>query len=361
MDCYEVTEFSTGVGRVINAILRCLIDIFPDDKFFIFTREKVEEYSGANINQVVISSPEGYFRWQNGPFVRSLKETKPDILIASNYTLPLFNRWKSILFEYDVSFVVHPEWFSRREAFVRKALVRRSLRKASAVVTISEFSRNEIVKNFKVNPEKIKVISLGVEDKFERSSDDETNAWKEVKGLKDKKIIGYLGSIFNRRNIPLLVDGVNLLREKIPEAVLYIIGDDRTHPSQNIEQLLDRDWIRWETSMREEELPIFYSAIDTFAYLSEYEGFGLPPLEALACGAVPVVLDRSSLREVYQGLAVMVDDPKTIPVREALERAMTDDKEKQNILERFEERRSQHEWPKIAEEFSLMIKNLVSR
>ena len=318
------------------------------------------EYSGSNINQVVISSPEGYFRWQNGPFVKRLKEIKPDILIASNYTLPLFNRWESILFEYDVSFVAHPEWFSRREAFVRKFLVRRSLRRATAVVTISEFSKNEIVKNFNVNPEKIRVLSLGVEDKFERRPGDEINAWKEEKGLKDKKIIGYLGSIFNRRNIPLLVEGVNLLREEIPEAILYIIGDDRTQPAQNIEQLLDRDWIRWETSMREEELPLFYSAIDAFAYLSEYEGFGLPPLEAVACGAVPVLLDRSSLKEVYQGMAIMVDYPKIIPVKDALKKAMTDDRKKQNILEQFKERRFQHEWSKIAEEFSLMLKNLTS-
>ena len=150
VDCYEVVEYSTGVGRVIDNILTSLIDILPRYNFFVFTREFVKEYSGKNVKQFVIPSHKGYFRWQNGPFVKKLRKIKPDLLIASNYTLPFFYNWKSIVFEHDISFVTHPEWFSKKEALMRKYLIKRSLKKSTSIVTVSEFSKNEIVKNSKI-------------------------------------------------------------------------------------------------------------------------------------------------------------------------------------------------------------------
>jgi len=360
VDCYEVVEYSTGVGRVIDNILTSLIDILPQYDFFVFTRESVKKYSGNNIKQFVIASHKGYFRWQNGPFVKKLREIDPDLLIASNYTLPFFNKWKSIVFEHDISFVTHPEWFSKKEALMRKYLVKRSLKKSTSIVAVSEFSKNEIVKNFNINPEKIKVLLHGVEDKFQRSLENDIYEWKEQKGLRDKKIIGYLGSIFNRRNIPLLVESVDLIRKELPETILYVIGKDLTHPPQNIAHVLNRDWIRWDTAIKDVELPLFYSSIDAFAYLSEYEGFGLPPLEALACGTVPVLLSETSLREIYTDMAIMVDSLDVHKIKEALITAIKDEGKKQDVLSRFSEKRPQFSWSKIAKEFSLVIESLTA-
>lgn len=359
VDCYEVVEYSTGVGRVIDNILASLIDILTEYNFFVFTREYIKKYSEKNIKQFVIPSHKGYFRWQNGPFVKKLREIEPDLLIASNYTLPFFNKWKSIVFEHDISFVTHPEWFSKKEALMRKYLVKRSLKKSTSIVTVSEFSKNEIVKNFNINPEKIEVFLHGVEDKFQRSQENDIYKWKEQKGLKDKKIIGYLGSIFNRRNVPLLVESIDLIRKELPETILYVVGKDLTHPPQNIAQVLNRDWIKWDTAIKDVELPLFYSSIDAFAYLSEYEGFGLPPLEALACGTVPVLLNKTSLKEVYMDMAVMVDSPDVYGVKEALITAIKDEGRKNAVLSRFSENRPRFSWPKIAKEFSLIIESLI--
>jgi len=360
VDCYEVAEHSTGVGRVIDNILTSLIDILPECNFHVLTREKMRTYSGNNVKQYDIPSRGGYFRWQNGPFLKKLKEIKPNLLIASNYTLPFFNRWKSILFEYDISFASHPEWFSSREAKMRKYLVKRSLRGSTLVVTGSEFSRNEIIRIFNTEPGKIKVLYYGVDDKFQRSSEDKIVEWKEKKGLKNKKVIGFLGSIFNRRNLPLLVESVNLLRKELPEIVLYVIGKDHTRPSQNVTQLLSKDWIRWETYIRDAELPLFYSSIDAFAYLSEYEGFGLPPLEALSCGTISVLRNKTSLGEIYQDIAVMVDEAEAHSVQEALITAIKDERKKEAVLKRFQEKKHLFSWEKTAHELSLVVKNLIA-
>jgi glycosyltransferase involved in cell wall biosynthesis len=226
------------------------------------------------------------------------------------------------------------------------------------IITPSEFTKAEIIKFFKIKPEKVKVIYCGVEDTFMRNSARSIVTWKEKKGLKNKKIIGYLGSIFTRRNMPLLVEAVNLIRKEFPEIVLYVIGKDMTHPPQNMARLLDKDWVKWEMFIPENELPLFYSAIDVFAYLSEYEGFGLPPLEALSCGAIPVLLNKSSFQEIYKDMAIMVDNPEVFEIKQALRKAITDERAKLEILNRFYQKRPQFSWQRAAWEFSSIIQNL---
>jgi len=361
VDCYEVGEYATGVGRVIHNVLTSLVSILSDHEFLVFARERIEKYNQDNVTQFVISSPKGYFRWQNGPFFRRLNRIKPDILVAPNYTLPFFNRWKSILFVHDVSFASHPEWFSKRESMVRKFLVKRSLIKTDAVVTGSEFSKDEMVMHFPVNPEKIKVFIYGIEEKFRRSTPSEIQEWKKRKGLKNNTIIGYLGAIFDRRNIPLLVESVNLLRKERPEAILYVVGENLTtsHP-RDMEKVLNREWIRWETHLEESELAHFYSSVDVFAYLSEYEGFGLPPLEALSCGTVSVLLNKTSLKEIYHNMAIVVDEPTVHNIKGALETAIKDRERKKSILDKFQEKKHQFSWEKIAREISLLCRGTAS-
>ncbi|MGD2295125.1 MAG: glycosyltransferase family 1 protein, partial [Candidatus Aminicenantes bacterium] len=326
VDCYEAGLYATGVGRVIENVLFSLAPMMPEDDFFVLSREPIKKFSALNIVPRILSKDRGYFWWQNGPFRRVLKKIQPDILIASNYTLPVFCRWKSLLIEHDVSFASHPEWYPPREVLKRKFLVQRSLRKAECVVAVSDFSKSELMKYFDIEPEKIKVVYHGVDDLFQRSPAAQIDEWKERRGLRDKKIVGYLGSIFNRRNIPVLVQSVARLREEQPDLVLYIIGKDMTHPPQDISRRLKKDWIRWEQTLDFDEIPLFYSSLDVFVYISEYEGFGLPPLEALACGTVSVLLNKSSLGEIYQGMGVMAEEPDVSQVTEALRTALYDEK-----------------------------------
>ena len=339
------------MGRVTDNIVKELVPLMPSHEFLLFTREKTHKYPEENIKQEVLAYRSKYFRWQNGPFVKRLRDADPDVLIAPNYTAPLLNRWKTALIEHDVSFASHPRWFSRKEAIVKKYLVKRSLKDAAVVMTMSAFSKAEILRNFRIEADKIRIMHLGVEDRFQKIPAEKTDEWKEKKGLKDKKIIGYLGSVFNRRNIPLLVESARLLRKEFPEIVLYIIGEDRTHPPQHLARVLNKDWIRWDKNIEEEDLTVFYSSADAFAFLSEYEGFGLPPLEALACGAVPVVLNKASLKEVFSDMAVVVNEPEAAEVKRALRTAITDKGKREFLLRRFEEKRPYFSWSRAAREF----------
>jgi len=348
VDCYEAGTRAKGVGRSIESVLKELVPLMPDDEFITLSREPIDKYVPSGITQHVLSPDKGYFRWQNGPFQRKLKEIQPDILVASNYTLPVLNRRKSILIVYDVSFVSHPEWYSTKDSLKRKYLVQRSVRKADYVVVISRTVKGELMKYLDIEPGKIEVLYLGVDNKFQKSPENRILEWKQQKGLGNKLVVGYLGSIFNRRHIPVLIKSVECLRKALPNLVLYLIGQDMTHPPQDIASLVKKDWICWEDRLENEDVPLDYSALDVFAYISEYEGFGLPPLEALACGTVPVVLNKSSLGEIYQDMAFLADEPVVEQVANALQNAIQDEQAKLQIFKNFAQKRSLFSWKNSA-------------
>jgi glycosyltransferase involved in cell wall biosynthesis len=362
LDGYELGREAKGVGRVIRNLALRLPELLPEDDFLIFTKEETGMCSCPRTEEHVLPGRGGYLRWQNGPLRRALKKAGPDLLVAFNYVLPLFCPWKSILFEHDISVISHPQWYPRKYALTRRYLVRRSLAKADLVVVSSAFVEKEIGTFFKLGRGNIRLIGYGVEEKFRRPPEDEVRRWREERGLAGKKVIGFLGSVFKRRHVPELIQAVEELRREIPEAFLYLVGEDFGVLDGGGSSLIrGREWVRWDRSLAEEELPVFYSSLDVFAYLSEYEGFGFPPLEALACGTPPVLLDRSSLAEVFAGLAVMVKAPDKKEIAVALRAALTEAQRRAGILAEFERRRPQFSWAEAARELARLVGGMRTR
>jgi glycosyltransferase involved in cell wall biosynthesis len=358
LDGYELGREAKGVGRVIGNLLVPLPALLPKDEFLIFTRGAAGLPSGIRPEERILPGRGGYLRWQNGPLRRALKEAKPDLLLASNYVLPLSCPWKSILFAHDISVIAHPEWYPRKYAWTRRFLVRRSLQRAGRIVVSSAFVENEILRFFGTDRKKIKLIGYGVEAGFRRAPEGEVRRWRESRGLAGRKVIGFLGSIFKRRHVPELIRATDILRREFPEAVLYLVGEDFGGLGEEKEPLKAKEWVRWERSLPEAELTAFYSSLDVFAYLSEYEGFGFPPLEALACGVPPVLLNRSSLAEVFKGLAVMAGESEETEVAGALRTALVDIGKRAAILADFERRRAEFSWDAAGRELARLIEGM---
>jgi glycosyltransferase involved in cell wall biosynthesis len=359
LDGFELGSGAKGVGRVIHNLITRLPAFLPDDRFLVFTKEDTGEYARPRMEEHPLLWRGGYLRWQNGPLRRALKKTNPGLFIASNYVLPYFCPWKTVLFEHDISVISHPEWYPRRYAITRRFLVGRSLRRADLVVVSSEFVKKEILDSFGFGGERIRVIGYGVEEKFRRTAGARTDLWKRRKGLAGKKVIGFLGSIFERRHVPELIRAVGLLRAEFPETMLYLVGKDFgvLRRGGSAAPPLP-DWVFWEESLPEEELPLYYSSLDALAYLSEYEGFGFPPLEALACGTPSVLLDGSSLGEVFSGLALLVGAPEPEAVAAALRTAMTDEAKRERLMDEFRRQRSRFSWEEAAQELAASIRSM---
>jgi glycosyltransferase involved in cell wall biosynthesis len=149
-------------------------------------------------------------------------------------------------------------------------------------------------------------------------------------------MILYTGSLFNRRHIPELIDGFTTLARRMPDARLEIVGDNRTIPRVDIEGLVAAagagDRIALRSYLPETELAALYNRAGAFVFLSEYEGFGLTPLEALSAGVPIVLLDTPVAREVYGAAALYVERPEPALIDAALARVLTDEAERARIL-----------------------------
>jgi glycosyltransferase involved in cell wall biosynthesis len=358
-DGFELGGGARGVGRVIRNLLPRLAALRPQDSFHVYTKEKVGAIGLPGVTEVVLPWRSGYLRWLNGPLRRALLGDRPDIFLASNYLLPFSYSGDAVLIEHDISAVSHPEWYSRKYALARKLLVRRSLSRAAAVVAPSEFTRQEILARFDIPGEKIKVVRWGVEDSFQPAPRERVTRWKEEKSLAGTRLVGFLGSIFRRRHVPALVRAVDRLRRETPDLGLYLVGQNLggLDPAER-NGILALPWVKWETELPEEELALFYSSLDVFAYLSEYEGFGFPPLEALACGTPAVVLERTSLAEVFRGLAVMVESAEEDEIARGLRAALTDERATSALVRKFATEREEFSWSRAAAGLAALLAGL---
>jgi glycosyltransferase involved in cell wall biosynthesis len=146
----------------------------------------------------------------------------------------------------------------------------------------------------------------------------------------------YVGSIFARRHVPELIEAFAAVARRVPGATLEIVGDDRSRPPVDLAAAVratrQSDRIRIRSYVSDGELARLYSRARAFAFLSEYEGFGLTPLDALAAGIPVVVLDTEVAREIYGPAALYVPSPDPVAVAAALETALFDESARIRLL-----------------------------
>ena len=325
IDARELHGRPTGVGRYLSEILAAWKDL-----------------PAAAAHEVILCAPgpgEGRgTAWEQLTLPRLVREARADVLFSPGYTGPIFSAVPIVVAMHDVSFAAHPEWFGWKEGLRRRTLARLTARRACTVVTISEFSKREIVEHLGVQPAKIEVIYIAARHDASRAST-----------ARDRDdLLLYVGSLFNRRHLPELIDAFGRLAKRRPGTRLEIVGDDRTNPAIDFAQLITQagvgDRIRIRSYVSEEELASLYASARGFVFLSEYEGFGLTPLEALAAGVPVVVLDTPVAREIYGSAASYVARPDPALIDAALDRVLFDDAERTRILSEATSVLSRYSW-----------------
>lgn len=301
VDARELLGAATGVGRYLGELLRRWTE--RDDRrsrrFTVYTPEPLAlrlDPAAAEI-RIVNGGGRGTW-WEQVHLGRAVARDRPDVFFAPAYTAPPLRGVPLAVTIHDVSFAAHPEWFRFREGMRRRWLTRRAARSARVVFTDSEFSRAEIERHLNVSRDRVHVIPPGVTLRQTASTE-----------ARDPLVL-YVGSIFNRRRVPDLIAAFALAAAQAPGARLIVVGENRTWPRQRLDEIARSHGVESRVEMRnyvpEEELSELYSRAAVFAFLSEYEGFGLTPLEALSAGVPIVVLDTAVAREIYGPAAFYV-------------------------------------------------------
>ena len=343
IDGRELSGETTGVGRYLHHLLgewARLADAAAH-QFSIYSPTGRLGLPPDFPGEVVTVPGDGGTRWEQGQFARALRKDRPDVLFAPGYTAPLIHGIPTVLVIHDVSFLAHPEWFGRREGLRRRLLVRLSSGRAKRILTVSEFSRDEIVRRLGIPVNRVRVIRHGLP------------APRAAATAAREPLVLYVGSLFNRRHIPELIDGFARVAATDSRLRLMLVGRNRTHPPQDPEALaraagigdrvVVRDWID------DEALADAYARASAFAFLSEYEGFGFTPLEALAAGVPPVVLDTPVAREIYGDAAVRIPSPAPAAIAAALADVLKPDgATRRAVLSAAADVLARYSWPDAA-------------
>ena len=295
IDARELLGEPTGVGRYLGELLRrwTARDDAALRQLVLYTPEPLPFLQSIpatdGVREVVAGTGRGTW-WEQTHLRRAVRSNPPDVFFAGAYTAPLALGVPLAVTIHDVSFAARPDWFRPREGARRRLLTRQAARAAEVVFTDSEFSRGEILARLSIPAERIRVIPPGVTRRAPGSG-------------RREPLVLFIGSIFNRRRLPALILAFAAATTLRPDARLVIAGADRSYPPLDLAGLAAEAGLGGRTEIlsyvSEPRLDSLYASAAAFVFLSEYEGFGLTPLEALSAGVPIVVLDTPVAREVY--------------------------------------------------------------
>jgi glycosyltransferase involved in cell wall biosynthesis len=347
VDGRELCGKPTGVGRYLAELLREWAASTDA------TRHEWTLYAPAQpavpegfLGPVRVLPGTGGTKWEQWTLARALAADRPDVLFAPGYSAPLTAACPTVVAIHDVSFAARPDWFAAREGARRRFITRWSARRARVILTISSFSKREIVARLGIEPNRVRVTPLGVRARSRPSR-------------RSGALVLYVGSIFARRHVDVLVDAfVGHVAGAVPDARLEIVGENRLpgghSPGPSLSTAPDhvRARVRFRSYLDEATLDDLYSRATVFAFLSEYEGFGLTPLEAMAHGVPPVVLDTEVAREVYGPAARYLAPGATLAadLGRALVTLLTDTAERQRLVAEAPAVLSRYDWSRVASE-----------
>ncbi|MEW5983332.1 MAG: glycosyltransferase family 1 protein [Acidobacteriota bacterium] len=363
IDARELTGRPTGVGRYLGALLTAWAAADPAGagrhEWTLYSPLPIADEYQAAVNALgarVRLVPGGFgTRWEQVSLARAVSRDLLDVLFAPAYTAPLGIRCPVVLTIHDVSFVAHPEWFPPRERLRRTWITRRAAARARVVLTVSEFSRREILRLLAVPGDRLRVILHGRPRPM--------TGGRAVTEATDPLVL-YVGSLFNRRRIPDMVRAFSQAARRVPDARLAVVGENRTWPWQDLAAVCKAAGVAGRVDLHEYVSPgglaDLYRRARCFVFLSEYEGFGLTPLEALANEVPPVLLDTPVAREICGDAALYVQRADLTGTATAIVQVLTDESLRRQILTFSEGVLGRYSWERASRETLAAIEGAAS-
>ena len=331
----KVFDVHTGVGRYTSNLCRSILKTGSKKDYYFYTPGRMGNTIMTDIEGTILGKPRTSIQnntlrilWEQIVLPIYSRKDRLDLFHYTDHALSLlFRKGPIIITVHDIAYIRFPDLLNKSRQIYKKFILRESIKRASIIIADSYSTKRDIVEFFGINEKKIKVVHLGVESRFRPVSNVEEY---RLKNKLPSKMILNVGTLEPRKNVVTLMKAFRKLREKGFEGYKLVIAGDKGWLYEEIFKEVDRSDLKHEILflgvVRDEDLPMLYNCADIFVYPSLYEGFGLPPLEAMACGVPVITSNISSLPEVVGDAGIMVDPTDANFLSDAMCRVLKDKK-----------------------------------
>ena len=302
-----------GIHQYIAQVLRNLPRLNGRSQYTIYTRDRtsIEERDGFKVVSSSWPTEKRSVRilWEQISWPIQIEQEQFDLLHSMAFVSPILNKIPTIVTVYDLSFVHFPDTFPALQRLYLHSQTARSVRNARRVITISDASRRDLHDFFEVPLDKIDVVLPGVDPVYRPLPADLIKAFREKQGIAGRFIL-HVGTLQPRKNVPVLLEAFALSRAG--GTILVLAGAKGWQYDEIFAMTKDLGLerrVHFTGYVADQELPLWYNAADALVFPSIYEGFGMPVLEAMACGT-PVIAARTSSIPEAGGEAALYFEPQ---------------------------------------------------
>ncbi len=337
--CFDVSPAvhrHAGLGRYAHDLLSALLTQNQANEYIaLYNSPRGDRQPGAPLDRLpayripLDAKPWRTSVWLAQVFNLGMDRWLPrcDLFHATDHLLPRFKHAKTVFTLHDLIFRFYPEYHLPLNRWFLTVAMPHFLRRADAIIAVSECTKRDAVRLYNIAPEKIAVIYEGVNPVLQPVTDSNRLAEIRARYARQQPFILLVSTIEPRKNISALVDALCVLRARGFTHRLLIAGRKGWlyQPTfDHVKQTGMSDAVDFLDFVPDDDLAALLSACDAFVFPSLYEGFGLPPLEAMACGAPVICSNTSSLPEVVGDAALLVNPRDPGEIANAIERVLTD-------------------------------------
>ena len=366
-------DTSGGIGVYIRELISHLADIDKKNRYFVIVNKHSDGsfIPSADNFTILVSSitRKHYFTkdlWNLFFLPFLLKANNIDIYFNPRYILPIFKgNIKMVVTMHDMIAFLFPEIWPGISGFRIRNYIKYSSQRADIIITISVWAKKDIVRILNVPKDKVKVIYCGINKKLFKPIPDLSlqRLAKRKYGIR-KKFILTVGPLGARKNHDRLIDAYSILPKHIREDYQLIVTGEKKGTYNNLLEKASKtclaDDIIFTGFIPEKEMPVVINAASLFVFPSLYEGFGIPLLEAMACG-IPLIASKASVIPEVVGSAALLFDPCNInEMASVIDRAITDKDLRQKLVQRGFERIKKYSWENTAKEILGVFEEMCS-
>ncbi len=347
----------TGVEWYAYYIIENLLQIDSANQYILYYKNQPNEWlkklsERKNVKIKRLCWPFRYF-WTQGRLSLEMLLHKPNVLFIPASAMSIIHPKNTISAIHDVGFMKYPEAYSKWQLKYLKWSTKFAVKHARKIITISEFSKQEIIKYFKADADKIAVTYLAVENQNPTSSQ------------KNKKInspyIFFIGRLEKKKNIMGIIQAFVLFKQNNQLSHKLVLAGSRGYGWQEAEKLIKQNNLQNDVIITgyvsDEDLPYLYNGADLFLFPSLYEGFGLPILEAMAYGAPVITSNFGAMAEVTGDSAILVDPNYYKNIAEQISKVLENKELQKDLIKKGLQQVKKFSWEKCAKETLEILEN----